>query len=244
MTAARCIVVDDEPLARLRLETLLAEDPAFEVVASIGDPHAALARIVAEPPEVVFLDVRMPSLDGIRLLAALRESVAPERRPYVVLVTAFDRYALEAFELEALDYLVKPFADARFRSTLERARERLRQRERSAAAPADAGPLVALGEGARSVRIAPAAITWVESSGHYLLVHTRARSHLVRGSIAEAEEQLGPHGFLRVHRGALVQPARVESVEREGSDRELRLMDGSRVAVSRRRWAAVRDALA
>lgn len=242
MTAYRCIVVDDEPLARLRITELIDEAGGFDVVALIGDPNEALERIVREPPDVVFLDVRMPGMDGIALLHEVRARVDSEQRPYVVLVTAFDRYALEAFEVEALDFLVKPFTDARLSASLSRARARLGDRRRLEAASAVAHETVELGSGSRGVRVAPDAIRWVEASGHYLIVHLRTRSQLVRASIGAAEERLAAHGFLRAHRGALVHPRAVEQVDLVASERTLVLFDGSRVPVSRRRWTAFRAA--
>lgn len=243
MTPSRCIVVDDEPHARHRIEALLGREAGFEVVGSHGDPGSALERIVEQPPDVVFLDVGMPGMDGLRLLAELRSRVHAERMPYVVLVTAFDRYALEAFDYEAIDYLAKPYPDAQFHASLGRARERLRKpRAVVSEQQVDADP-VQIGDEPRTLQVAPEAITWVESSGHYLLVHQSKCSRLVRESMTTAERSLQPHGFVRVHRGALVNPRHVVETERTNGDRALCLSDGSRVTVSRRRWPEIRDLL-
>jgi two-component system LytT family response regulator len=243
MTPSRCIVVDDEPHARHRLEALLGSEHGFEVVDSLGDPSSALQRIVDEPPDVVFLDVGMPGMDGLRLLAEVRSRIQADRMPYVVLVTAFDRYALEAFDYEAIDYLAKPFPDVQFHASLGRARERL-SKPRPAALERQGGvDPVPIGDEPRTLHIAPDAITWVESSGHYLLVHQSTCSRLVRESLTAAARLLEPHGFVRVHRGALINPTHVVRTERSNGDRMLCLSDGSRVAVSRRRWPEIRELL-
>lgn len=183
----------------------------------------------------------MPGMDGLRLLAEVRSRVAAECMPYVVLVTAFDRYALEAFDYEAIDYLAKPYPDAQFHASLGRARERLRKpRAVAAERHADVDPVM-IGDEPRTLHVAPDAITWVESSGHYLLVHQSTCSRLVRESMTAAERSLQPHGFVRVHRGALVNPLHVVGTERSHGDRTLCLSDGSRVMISRRRWPEIRN---
>src|ERR1043166_7330089 len=121
----RVLIADDEPLARERLRTLLHDEPGMEIVGEAADGTTAAESILALNPDIVFLDVQMPGADGFDVI----EAVGPERMPFVVFVTAFDRYALRAFDVHALDYLLKPFDGERFRQALERARERLRRRE-------------------------------------------------------------------------------------------------------------------
>ena len=243
----RVFVIDDEPVARQNVEALLGKCSDVEVRLSSGDPVAALRRIREEPPDLVFLDVRMPRLDGMAFLVRMREELPEERRPYVVLVTAFDRYALEAFEYEALDYLVKPFDTPRFETALCRARDRIRQRR----AVAEARPEVTAAASSERLRfkvsggevlLDPCEICWVEAVDHYVLLHAAMRSYLVRLTMSEAERRLSPHGSVRVHRGAIVNIACIRSHERlaDGS-RELVLSEGSRVRVSRRRWREIRE---
>lgn len=239
----RCFIVDDEPLARLRIEDLVEDAKDADVVGSFGDPRRALDRILTDAPDLVFLDVQMPGMTGIELLGEMRATLDDGARPYVVLVTAFDDYALEAFEFEALDYLVKPFDDGRFHATLRRANERIALRESAQRAATSEADPVRLGEGDAALRVWPASVTWVEAAGHLVLVHMRTRTAHTRARMAEVEETLAPHGFVRVHRSALVNVSCVETVEVVGGERQLRLVDGSMVSVSRRRWERVSAAL-
>ena len=266
----RCRIVDDEPLARRNLEVLLAGETDVEVVGSHERAREALEAITTDPADLLFLDIRMPELDGLAFLAALAARVPSERRPYVVLATAFDRYALQAFEYDALDYLVKPFASERFRESLDRARGRIRLRRLAATAesPADSaagssaeraadsrgdGHLAARSEGTARltfkvsggvIRIDPSEISWIEAVDHYFVIHTAARSHLVRGTLAGVERRLAGRGFVRVHRSAIVHPDHVVECETlpDGA-RSLSLRDGSRVRVSRRRFAGLAERL-
>lgn len=242
----RTILVDDEPLARASLETLLARDAAFERVGSFGDARAALAVVQHDPPDLLFLDIKMPRLSGFDFLEALRDTMPRERRPYAILVTAFDRFALQAFEYEALDYLVKPVDADRFAATLARAKERIETRRLAAndRGRSSAPERVSFEAGGRAIWLDPATIDWIEASDHYLLIHTHTRSHFVRYTLAAAERILAPHGFLRVHRGALVNPLAIESRESAGDGRAtLTLREGVTLHVSRRRWPALRELL-
>ncbi len=242
----RCAIVDDEPLARRNLEALLGSRDGFESLWSLGDSERALRLLLSDPVDLVFLDVRMPELNGIQLLAELTKRLDVARRPYVILVTAFDRYALQAFEYDALDYLVKPFDTARFEQSLARAEERLAWRR--AGPPSAAGasrPPLAFKTSGGELFLRPEEVCWVEACDHYLMIHARGRTHLVRQTMQAMEDLLADHGFLRVHRGALVQMTAIAQ-RRALSDggQELTLSEGSRVRVSRRRWPAVREALA
>lgn len=249
MTASapiRTILVDDEPLARASLESLLDRDSSFERVGSYGDARAAFAVVQHDPPDLLFLDIKMPRLSGFEFLAALRDAIPRARRPYAILVTAFDRFALQAFEYEALDYLVKPVDSDRFAATLTRAKERIETRrlvstERAQSAAPDR---IAFEAGGRAIWLDPATIDWIEASDHYLLIHTHTRSHFVRYTLAAAERILAPYRFLRVHRGALVNPLAIESRESTGDGRAtLTLREGVTLHVSRRRWPALREHL-
>lgn len=248
MRPIRCLIVDDEALARERLCRLLEPETSFVIQAVLGEGRQALEQCLIEPPELVFLDVKMPAFDGMQFLAAINEGLESERRPYVILVTAFDRYALQAFEYQALDYLVKPFDDERFAASLSRARERVRGRRASRIieeheSPSDRHQLH-LRVGNKDRWIDAREIIWVEAADHYLYVHLAERSHLVRMTMSAMERELASLKFLRAHRGALVNPRFIVEVgPRAAGGRNLTLREGSSIPVSRRRWTDVRDRL-
>jgi two-component system LytT family response regulator len=252
--AIRALVVDDEPPARHGLTRMLGAYPGITVVGESRNGSEAVRAIRALRPDLVFLDVEMPGLDGFGVLHAL----APDPLPLVVFVTAFDDYAVRAFEVHAVDYLIKPFSDRRFADTLARARQQLQH-----AAAADAarrlsalltGPLTeAAAEpvpdplraprpdslvattGRRSVVIAIADIDWVEAQDYCVLVHTGKTSYLLRDSIRRLEPRLAAHGFVRVHRSAIVNLARVRELRRPAQREWLVVLDGGvELPVSRR----------
>ncbi len=244
----RCFVVDDEPLARRHIANQLERESDFQLVQSVPEASRALFLARTDPPDLIFLDVRMPGMGGMEFLAALRAEFPVEHRPYVILVTAFDRYALQAFEYEALDYLVKPFSHSRFQASLARARSRIESRRK----PVGATPLVEdsshkplrLRVGSKEQFIGPGNIVWVEAADHYLYVHVNQRSHMVRMTMAAMQQELSELEFLRVHRGALVNPAFVTEVHpKSDGGRWIVLMDGSRIPVSRRRWPEIKERL-
>ncbi|MCR9197703.1 MAG: LytTR family DNA-binding domain-containing protein [Planctomycetaceae bacterium] len=245
-----CLIVDDEPLARQSVEHLLSRAAGFAVTLSTGDSRQALTVAQSGVADLIFLDIRMPELDGITFLKQLNEhTLAKDGRPYVVLVTAFDQFALQAFDYEALDYLVKPFSNERFHETLQRARRRLQNRDcpdgRLVRRIDPNTPVIEFKTRGGPMSLQPAEITWIESSGHYVTVYGPQRSHLSRARISEIEQQLQSSGFVRVHRGALVNLAHITRCEACAvHGHQLVLRDGSIVPVSRRRWSQVRDAVA
>ena len=230
----RVMVVDDEPAARATLRLLLAREPDCELVAECADGDSAVAALQRERPDLLLLDVQMPERDGFAVLAAL----APEQVPPVVFVTAYDAHALRAFEVHALDYLLKPFSDARFAQALGRARERLRteglaavaQRVRALVAgeqpaasprrpaPDDGDPgssppgRLLVREAGRTRVLRLGDVDWIEAADYYARVHLRGRSHLVRRSLADLERELDPRRFARVHRSAIVNLERVAEI--------------------------------
>jgi two-component system, LytTR family, response regulator len=241
MPALRALVVDDELLARRRLTMLLADEPDVEVVAECENGEEAVAAIEAHAPNLVFLDVQMPEVDGFGVL----EAVGPERMPAVIFVTAYDRYALRAFDVHAVDYLLKPFARARFEQALARARAGLLAPPPDPPAE-DAHPLAALldelrkggrwlerlavHEGGRVFFLRTVEIDWIESAGNYLRLHAGADQHLVRGTIKAIEGKLDPARFLRVHRGTLVNLDRVREIHPWfNGEYVLTLHDGTRL---------------
>lgn len=234
MPEVRALIADDEPLARRGIRQLLAAHPDVVVVAEARDGVEVLEALDARAVDLVFLDVQMPRLDG---LAAMRSRGA-DRLPLVVLVTAYDGFAVEAFALPALDYLVKPVSEERFAATLARVRERLR--------------LTALeAKGARRLVVPTARgelvldvdeIDWIEADDYYAAVHARGARHLVRESLASLEARLDAARFLRVHRSAIVRLDGVREL-RTGDEPIVVLRDGTRVPVSRRRRERIREAL-
>lgn len=237
----RTLIVDDEPLARERLRTLLAPQADLHPVAECGDGQEALALITRERPALVFLDVEMPERDGFGVLAEL--SVTPP--PVVVFVTAFPQHAVRAFDAAAADYLLKPFTVERFQRTLARVRERLaappvdlRQQlqhllqELRPTAPAPERLVVK--SGAQTLLVPVEDIDWVESAGNYVTLHVGREEHLLRETMAELEARLASRRFARIHRSVLVNVDRIHSLSPTLSgDHRLVLRDGRELTLSR-----------
>ncbi|MEM1115930.1 MAG: LytTR family DNA-binding domain-containing protein [Bacteroidota bacterium] len=252
----RVLVVDDEPLARQRLTDLLGDEPDTEVVGTAATGRRAVEAIAEHAPDLVFLDIQMPGLTG---LDVIRE-VGPEAMPAVVFVTAYDQHALAAFDVAAVDYLLKPFDDLRFRQALGRVRDTLRLREVDAlrrrlagllgaapeaepAAAADAGYLQRIPVETRGqVRVVPVAtVDYVTSDGPYAELHAGGETFVLRERMQTLEARLDPALFVRIHRSTIVQIDRVESLlKRAGGDYAVRLRGGTTLRLSRSR----RDAFA
>ncbi len=238
----RALIVDDEPLARERIRTLLRKEPDIEVIAECGDGSRAVTAIEKHRPDLVFLDVQMPEADGFDVL----EAIGAEQMPAVIFVTAYDKYALRAFEVNALDYLLKPFDRARFRESLERARQQLRRArdgEVSERLLALLGSIRArqqhrerlvVREGGRIFFLRAEEIDWIEAAGNYLRLHAARQSHLIRETMAGIEAQLDPAKFTRIHRSTIVNLDRVrELLPGPHGDSTLLLRDGTRLTLSR-----------
>ena len=250
MTSWRVVIVDDEPPARDTLRLLLAAHPDFVVVAECAHGEAAIAAVRRESPDVLFLDVQMPGLDGFEVLRTL----GPVSTMALVFVTAYDRYALRAFEEHALDYLLKPFSDERFTDVLQRVRERLREKRladtgRRLAALLDSpvpqvGPLqLIVRDGGRTLVIPYDEILWIEAEDYYVNIHARQRSTLARIPLKNLADQLDDR-FVRVHRSAIVNVACVREIEPLASgDQRLVLSDGRELRVSRTYRAALEERL-
>jgi two-component system, LytTR family, response regulator len=226
----RSLIVDDEPLARRRLRSMLSRQEDVELVGEAGDGPSAAARLMEVRPDVVFLDIRIPELDGFALLDALGEV-----RPAVVFVTAHDEYALRAFDVNALDYLLKPFDENRLREAVRRARAAL-----------SAPPLrrLALRTDGRMTLLDVDAVDWVEAADNYVCVHAGGATHVVRGTLAELAARLDPRRFARVHRSTLVNIERIREVLPDGRDFAVVLRDGTRLALARGRHRRLRELLA
>jgi len=245
----RAAIVDDERPARAGLRALLAADPEIELVAECATVEEALSALPRSGAELLFLDVQLARRTGFDLLAAL--GVA--RPAAVVFVTAYDQHAVRAFEVEAVDYLLKPFDDQRFSQALARAKDRIRQgRARSlaeqlaktlapgAAPPASARTLL-LKDGARAVFLREDEIDWIEAQDYYVEIHARGVAHLHREPLRDLEARLYPRRFVRIHRSAIVQVDRIRRLQSLPSgDAAVVLRDGTELRVSRGRRDAIR----
>jgi two-component system, LytTR family, response regulator len=226
----KVLIVDDEPAARRGVRQLLAAFPEFAVAGECRNGAEALAALDASAPDVVFLDIQMPGIDGFEVIR--RRTV--ERMPEVVFLTAFDQFALRAFDAEALDYLVKPVSEARFAATMKRLMKRLRS---SATATRDENIVVTTSRGATVLNVGD--IDWIEAAGNYSQLWVGSRGYFLRESLQSLEERVRKYGFIRAHRRALVRLDGVRELTRDGAGALIAALDcGARIPVSRRRGAA------
>jgi two-component system LytT family response regulator len=248
----RALIVDDEPLARRRIRRLLRDHPDIDVVGDAGNVALALSGIQEQKPDLLFLDVQMPELDGFDLLAALPKRGAPR----VVFTTAYDEYAVRAFEVHAIDYLLKPFSRARFDETIARVRSTLRdgQPESAQAALAAFFSRIAGGRPAvvrfvvkhdgRAIVVPPDQVTWIEADRNVVTLHTDRGPFTLGEGIARLESRLDPTRFVRIHRSTIVQLDRVVEVQPWfRGDAVVILRDGTRLTLSRRYRAKLSTAL-
>lgn len=233
------LIVDDEPLARSSLRVLLARDPAIERVTECDSGEEAVERVRELRPELVFLDVQMPEVDGFEVLERLGTDIPPA----VVFVTAFDQHALRAFDAGALDYLLKPYTNARFDLALERAKEQV-VRARAARGPAAAPTRLVVRSGRAVHFVELADIAWIESADYCVDLHVAGRTYTLRRSMASVEAELEPAGFCRVHRTAIVNLAQVHALQ-AGADGETEVVlhDGRHLPTSRKHRAALQERL-
>lgn len=239
MTPLRVLIVDDEPLARRRLKALLKDESAIEIAGECEDGASAVAAAKRLSPDVMFLDVQMPGMDGFDVI----ETLGPARCPAIVFVTAYDEYALKAFDVHAIDYLLKPFDRKRLRQALTRARAlTLNERDvgrRLIAVMADirAGrpqERIVVKSRGRVYFVRVEEISWIEASGHYLTLHTGRDEHLIRGTITDIESRLDRERFVRVHRSTIVNVDRIkELLPSFHGEYIVVLRDGTRVSSSR-----------
>jgi two-component system, LytTR family, response regulator len=232
----RTVIVDDEPLARSNLLVLLRRDPEIEVVAQCGSGIEALDEIRKSKPDLVFLDVQMPECDGFDVLEQLGE----DQPRAIVFVTAYDQYALRAFEAGALDYLLKPFDNARFERALQRAKQNLQGDRPSPHKP----ERIIVKSAGQVLFVRHAEIDWVEAADYYSCLHVGTKTYLVRRSMADLESQLHPAIFCRVHRSAIVNLNRVAGLQTgaEGES-EVLLHNGEKLRSSRRYRAQLQERL-
>jgi two-component system LytT family response regulator len=230
LSKIRTLIADDEPLARSNLSVLLRRDPQIDLLGECGSGTEAIGEIRVTHPDLLFLDVQMPECDGFDVI----EMLGTELPPAIVFVTAYDQYALRAFEAGALDYLLKPFDNARFELALGRAKQRIRGMNRGENRPRKLERVVVKSAGEVCfVKIAD--IDWIEAADYYACLHVGTKSHLLRRSLSDLEQDLDPNIFCRVHRSSIVKLDRVRSLKlREDGEYELVLDNGARVRLSRR----------
>lgn len=239
MSKIRVLVVDDEPLARTGISNLCRADPDLELVGECADGRSAVAAIQQVEPELILLDIQMPEMDGFDVLQA----VGVESMPHVIFVTAYDQFAVQAFEVHALDYLLKPFDDERFFDAIERAKHAIRGadlgqlRSRMLGLLVDSGmwnedrspkkadpdsmtrrrttylTRIAVKETGRTVLVRVDEIDWVEAANYCAKLHTRSRIHIIRESLKTLESQLDPANFFRVSRSAIVNLDRIQEIQ-------------------------------
>ncbi len=239
MREITALIVDDEPLARRGIRQLLAREKDITVVGECRDGREALAAIDSLAPDIVFLDVQMPELDAF---GVIRER-GVERIPIVVFVTAYDAFAVQAFEAQALDYLVKPLVAARFASAMARVRERVRIGDVEGQTTRLRAALV-VGTPTGSLMVDAADIDWIEAEDYYSRVHARGAQHLIRESLASLCRRLDSTQFARVHRGVLVRLDRIREIRSTPDGGTVALLrDGTSVPVSRRQRATLRALL-
>ncbi len=237
------IIVDDEPLAREKLRGFLESESDIEVIAECRDGAEALVTIEQEKPDLVFLDVQMPELDGFEMLENLDRTLLPT----VIFVTAYDQYALKAFEVHAVDYLLKPFDRERFRDALNRARSELERRQVSGMRRHLEALLediesrrsryperLVVKTSGRVVFLKVAEIDWVDAAGNYVKLHTGNENLLLRETMGRIEQRLDPRQFLRIHRSTIVNIERIRELQQQfHGDYVVILKTGQRLTLSR-----------
>ena len=260
----RVLIVDDEPLGRRRVAGLVRKEPGVEIVGMIGDGVSAVEAIRSLAPDLVFLDVQMPGMTGLEVV----RTIGPAEMPTIVFVTAYDKHALEAFDLAAIDYLVKPFDDERFKEAFQRARRMARLEDSSRLREMLLAVLQETGAGASrlpppasrlsryleripvesrgKIRYIPVSdIDYILASGPYAELVVGERKHLIREAMQNLENQLDPARFIRVHRSAIVQLDRVDALlKTAGGDCDVQLKNGVKIKVARSRREELEKRLA
>jgi two-component system LytT family response regulator len=238
----RTLIVDDEPLARERIRALLADEFDVEIVGEYATGREAVAAIQRQHPDLIFLDVQMPELDGFGVL----QMIGAEKMPATIFVTAYDQYALRAFEVHALDYLLKPFDRERFQKALQRARRQIQQakdgnlNQRLLALLENLQPerkwleRLVVKSGGRVFFLKAEEIDWIEATGNYVRLHTGRESHLLRETVKNLEGQLDPKKFLRLNRSTIVRIDRIKELQPWfNGEYAVILHDGARLTSSR-----------
>lgn len=242
MNKIRAMVVDDEAMARERVVSLLRQEQDIELIGECSDGEQAVNAINSQQPDLVFLDVQMPAVDGFRVI----EQVGPDKMPAVVFVTAYDEYAVRAFEVHALDYLLKPFGRERFQQTLQHARSHVERRragdlgKRLMALVQDIKPepqkldRLVVKSGGRVFFLRTEDIVWIEAAGNYVRLHLGDDSHLFRETMNGIEARLDPRRFVRIHRSRIVNSDRIKELQPWfNGEYVVVLQNGTRLTLSR-----------
>lgn len=253
----KTLIVDDEPLARRTIRDLLAEDAEIEVIGECGGGLEAVSFIRKQPPELLFLDIQMPGISGFEVLAQIEH----EDIPAIVFVTAFDQYALKAFEVHALDYLLKPFNDERFEAALRQAKAHVKLREinrlsKSLRALLDEHSAretdkrkgflsrFMIRAGGRVLFVNAADVDWIAADDYYIKLHVGGKSHLLRLSMNELEEKLDPKRFVRIHRSTIINFDRVKELHQHpNGEYVVVLKNGTELKLSRSRRERLEELL-
>lgn len=239
----RVLVADDQPMARERLVSLLAAEPGVELAGTAATGEEAVDQIRQSSPDLVFLDLQMPGMDGFKVI----EAIGVDRMPATVFVTAYDEYAVRAFDVQALDYLLKPFGRQRFQSALERARKHLERERKGAMAERlaqllrtgrppqhSAGERLLIKSGGRVSFVDVDQIDWVEAEGNYVRLHVGDQIHMLRETMNRLIERMGPRRFFRIHRSRIVNITRVkELLIAGGGEYHVVLGNGTKLGLSR-----------
>lgn len=242
------MIVDDEPLARRRLRSLIANDPELQLIEESGDGPSAVSSIITMKPDLLFLDVQMPGMDGFEVL----RQASPRHIPIVIFVTAFDRYAVSAFDAHAIDYLLKPFKRSRFFEAVRRAKQALSDRTEEPTdrliailnqLQRDSFP-IAIKSGGRIVLIQEDEIDWIEAAANYVRVHGSGREYVVRDTLNSFATRFNKVKFLRIHRSIIVNLSRIRAMEPcNGSEYIVVLRDGKELPLGRSYRESVESAL-
>ena len=242
----KAVLVDDEELARGYLRELLASHPEIVVTAECANGFEAVKAIAETSPDLLFLDVQMPKLDGFEVL----ELIEPSQAPVVIFVTAYDQYAMRAFDAHAVDYLLKPFSAQRFERALERARARLGERRTlpeivpEARSAGQRPQRIVVKDGTRVHVIPVAKLDYAAAQDDYVALHSEGKSYLKEQTIAALEALLDPACFVRIHRSAIVNLERVARIEPYGKESRIAVLaDGTRLPVSRSGYARLLEAM-
>ncbi|REJ79288.1 MAG: response regulator [Acidobacteria bacterium] len=240
----RALIVDDEPPAREIIRKMLAEDAEIEIAGECSNGAEAIEAIAELKPDLMFLDIQMPEVDGFELL----EACDGEKMPAVIFVTAFNRYAVKAFEVSAVDYLLKPFDHARMALALERAKTDLKEKSNAERSDQVLDLLNRISEGPDRLKrfviknngrilLVPAEdVDWIESDGNYLLLHSGDDKHLIRETLKSMEERLDPELFFRIHRSTIVNIDSVKELQKHFNDEHVVLMKSGKELILSRRY--------
>ena len=231
MTRLPVLIVDDERICRSGLIRLLAADQEIEIAGECADGLEAVAAIRAKSPGLVFLDIQMPEMDGFEVL----RSLSPEETPRVIFVTAYDQFAIQAFEVNALDYLLKPFSDERFRRALARAKSTPPPSLANLVEGTPPPSRFVVRSGGRARFIAVEEVDWIESAENYVCLHAGGESGLLRETMNSLEARLQPAQFVRIHRALLVNASRIREISSLGGG-EYELLVGGQLLKSSRRY--------